>query len=64
MEKATTFEPSNAWFWYNRGEVLVHVNDYEQAMVMYSRALEADPQHNLSRIKLEEMRRRLEKLSD
>ncbi len=58
-EQAVEADPTDVWFWHNRGESLLELQRYEEAISIFNRALEIDPQHEPSRKKRTDARRKL-----
>ncbi|MCC6566590.1 MAG: tetratricopeptide repeat protein [Chloroflexi bacterium] len=54
-EQATTLAPGDPWFWYNYGEALMRMGDIEGAKRRYRSALQADPRHQASKERLNEL---------
>lgn len=54
-QQATTYAPDDPWFWYNYGEALMRLGDTEGAKAKYRAALQADPRHNASKERLNEL---------
>jgi tetratricopeptide (TPR) repeat protein len=48
------------WFWHNRGEALMQLERWEDAIQAFNRALEIDPSHQAARDKRTEARQKLE----
>lgn len=54
-QQATTHAPDDPWFWYNYGEALLRLGDTDGARVRYKSALQADPRHQASKDRLNEL---------
>ncbi len=63
-ERAVQENDGDVWFWHNRGEALMALNQYDEAIRMFNRALEIDPQHDSSRKKRTEARKKRHDLSE
>jgi tetratricopeptide (TPR) repeat protein/tRNA A-37 threonylcarbamoyl transferase component Bud32 len=59
-EQAITHDPTDVWFWYNLGEAQYQLEHYTAAVRSLNRALELDPQHEPSRWKRTEARKKLQ----
>jgi Flp pilus assembly protein TadD len=54
-QQATTYAPDDPWFWYNYGEALMRMGDSEGAKAKYRSALQADPRHQASKDRLNDL---------
>lgn len=54
-QQATTYASDDPWFWYNYGEALMRLGDMDGAKLKYRAALQADPRHNASKERLNEL---------
>ncbi len=54
-QQATTYASDDPWFWYNYGEALLRLGDPDGARVRYKSALQADPRHQASKDRLNEL---------
>jgi tetratricopeptide (TPR) repeat protein len=48
---------NDVWFWHNRGEALIALKRYPEAVEMFNQALTINPHHEASRTKRTEARR-------
>ncbi len=51
--------PNDVWFWHNRGETLMQLERWSEAIQAFDRALEIDPSHQPSRDKRAEAQQKL-----
>jgi tetratricopeptide (TPR) repeat protein len=54
-QQATTYASDDPWFWYNFGEALMRLGDTEGAKAKYHSALKADPRHQASKDRLNDL---------
>lgn len=60
IKKATDVSPNDVWLWYDRGVIFMRLSRWNDALMALERALVIDSNHQPSRQKLAEVRRRLE----
>ena len=55
FRKTTELRPSSAEAHYNLGEAYMRAKEFDKTVAMFQKALEIDPGHKMSRVRLKEL---------